>query len=382
MLTDGAAVSRLLYPELFALIGVIYGSGDGSSTFNLPDLRGRFILGKGFGTGLTDRVLAAKGGEEAHQLTVAELAIHTHVQNAHTHVQNAHQHNMYGNAAGNPGNWGLPWVEAAPNYCPTTSVTATNQNTTATNQNAGSNGAHNSMPPFLVITYVIKVSPTGGATAQAPIADSTQDGLMRQVSGVSTDFVDGTNACRDLTSAVAALLMPVGILLDFAGATAPAGFLMADGSAQDRVLFAGLFAVIGTTYGAGDGSTTFNLPDCRGRSAIGAGQGSGLTNRVLAAAGGEENHILTIAELASHTHVQNAHTHVQNAHKHDLLMNAQGSTAGGGTLGPVAGAGPWGGVTTVTATNQNATPTNQNTGSGAGHNTMPPFIALNKIIKT
>ena len=83
--------------------------------------------------------------------------------------------------------------------------------------------------------------------------------------------------------------LPVGaVILWVAGGTPPAGWLEADGSAISRTTYAELFALIGTTYGTGDGSTTFNLPDARGRTAIGAGQGSGLTNRALAAKGGEE----------------------------------------------------------------------------------------------
>src|SRR6185437_10587695 len=69
-----------------------------------------------------------------------------------------------------------------------------------------------------------------------------------------------------------------------------------------RSQFAALFAVIGTAFGAGDGSTTFNLPDLQGRVPVGAGAGSGLTNRVLAAKGGEENHTLSVAEMPSHGH--------------------------------------------------------------------------------
>src|SRR5207302_10745680 len=57
-------------------------------------------------------------------------------------------------------------------------------------------------------------------------------------------------------------------------------------------------------YGVGDGSTTFALPDFRGRVPVGAGQGTSLTNRVLGASGGEEAHVLTAAELASHTHAE------------------------------------------------------------------------------
>jgi microcystin-dependent protein len=64
-----------------------------------------------------------------------------------------------------------------------------------------------------------------------------------------------------------------GMIFPYAGATAPTGFLLCDGAAVSRTTYADLFALIGTTYGAGDGSTTFNVPDLRGRFAIGAGTG-------------------------------------------------------------------------------------------------------------
>ncbi len=82
----------------------------------------------------------------------------------------------------------------------------------------------------------------------------------------------------------------------------PSGFLACDGAAVSRATYADLFAVIGTTHGAGDGVTTFNLPDARGRSAVGTGQGSGLTNRALGATGGAESHTLTEAQMPMHGH--------------------------------------------------------------------------------
>jgi microcystin-dependent protein len=190
MLCDGSAISRSLYSALFAVIGTTYGAGDGSTTFALPDLRGRFLLGTGLGGGLTNRALAATGGEEAHQLTTAELASHAHIQNPHSHTFGYTGPVAY--AAGGGSIYTL--VLGGSN----TSTT----NTTATNQNTGGDGAHNTMPPFLVVTYIIKVSPSGGPTAQAPLADSTQDGLLRKVSGLATDFVDGTNNCQNLVTAI------------------------------------------------------------------------------------------------------------------------------------------------------------------------------------
>lgn len=70
---------------------------------------------------------------------------------------------------------------------------------------------------------------------------------------------------------------PVGSKLDHFGATAPTGFLACDGAAVSRATYAALFAVVSTTYGVGDGSTTFNLPDARGLVAVGAGAHGSMT---------------------------------------------------------------------------------------------------------
>jgi microcystin-dependent protein len=74
-----------------------------------------------------------------------------------------------------------------------------------------------------------------------------------------------------------------GTVLDFAGSAAPSGWMMCYGQAVSRTTYTALFAAIGTTYGAGDGATTFNLPDLRGRIAAGAdNMGGAAANRVQA----------------------------------------------------------------------------------------------------
>ena len=88
----------------------------------------------------------------------------------------------------------------------------------------------------------------------------------------------------------------------YAGTGLPTGWLRCDGTAVSRTTYAALFAAIGTTYGAGDGSTTFNLPDLNGRAPFGAGAGTGLTARTLGATGGEEVHLLTPLEMPKHSH--------------------------------------------------------------------------------
>lgn len=82
------------------------------------------------------------------------------------------------------------------------------------------------------------------------------------------------------------------------GAGTPAGWLPCDGSAVSRTTYSALFAAIGTTHGAGNGSTTFNVPDLRGRAPMGAGSGPGLTARTAGQQVGDEN-------LQQHAHVQN-----------------------------------------------------------------------------
>lgn len=106
--------------------------------------------------------------------------------------------------------------------------------------------------------------------------------------------------------------LPPGVMMDYAGTTAPSGWLMCYGQAVSRTTYAALFAVIGVAFGAGDGSTTFNLPDLRGRTRIGLdNMGGSSANRVTNAQAdvmggnaGAENHTLTITQIPAHTHSQ------------------------------------------------------------------------------
>lgn len=182
--------------------------------------------------------------------------------------------------------------------------------------------------------------------------------------------------------------VPAGTVLDFAGSSAPSGYLVCDGSVVSRTTYARLFDAIGTNWGAGDGVSTFKLPDLRGRTTIGVGTGSGLSARALADSGGAETHQLTSAEMPSHTHIQNAHTHTQNAHNHsgvtrryDTFARQSTSSALGANAELGLGDNTGSSTDNTTATNQNTTATNQNTGGDGAHNNMQPFASLNKIIK-
>lgn len=164
-------------------------------------------------------------------------------------------------------------------------------------------------------------------------------------------------------------LMPSGALLDFAGSTAPVGFLLCDGAAVSRTTYSDLFAALGVIYGAGNGTTTFNVPNFSGRTSVGVGTYtdpvSGSISRSIGQSIGAEKHVLTQAELATHTHIQNPHSHTYN------------STTGG------SGAGS-GGTINFSPTPQTGltTAVNNSTGNDVAHNNMQPSLVVLKIIKT
>ena len=147
---------------------------------------------------------------------------------------------------------------------------------------------------------------------------------------------------------------PTGTVTAFAGSAAPTGYVLCDGSAVNRTTQAALFAVIGTTYGVGDGSTTFNLPDLRGR--VVAGMGGSLLSGTDAVAdtGGASTHTLTENEMPSHSHGIGGYA---------LDMNLGTSSF---RLSPLA--------TSIGDTKE--------TGGDQAHNNVQPTIILNYIIKT
>lgn len=178
-----------------------------------------------------------------------------------------------------------------------------------------------------------------------------------------------------------AVSAPSGTINTFAGTTTPSGWLLCYGQAISRATYADLYAAIGTTYGTGDGSTTFNIPDLRGRvpaglDNMGGSAASRLTSTVLSASntlgatGGTQTHTMSTSEMPSHTHVQNSHGHLSRINTAYVYSASNGTQ----TFGVDGYADKSGGVADATATNQY-------TGGGAAHLNTQPTIVLNYIIK-
>lgn len=114
--------------------------------------------------------------------------------------------------------------------------------------------------------------------------------------------------------------IPTGCMMDYPDMVPPSGWLNCDGSAKARATYPNLFSLLGTKFGAGDGFSTFNLPDFRGKVSVGAGSGPGLTNRLIGDSGGIESVTLTLAQMPLHGHsaTASAHNHVawQDVHNH------------------------------------------------------------------
>lgn len=212
----------------------------------------------------------------------------------------------------------------------------------------------------------------------------------KSVSGNSELFFKDSNGAVNqiTTNGQIASSVPSGAIFYTAAPSAPAGYLEADGSAVSRTANAALFAAIGTTYGAGDGSTTFNLPQCKGHFIAGYDPGNstglltgayagGLSAAALGDTGGQQGHTLTAAEIPSIT--SNGITVAQN------VTSTGGATVtgvGGGSGGLDAANNGGGSSYSVTGTvpAQAISVTSNNTG-GAAHNVVPPAIVENCIIK-
>jgi len=223
---------------------------------------------------------------------------------------------------------------------------------------------------------------SGTTTMTGALSGSTAT-FSGAISSVSPSFTGtptaptasaGTNTTQIATTAfVTQNAVLTGALLMWPTASAPTGYLLCNGSAVSRTTYSALYAVIGTTFGSGDGSSTFNLPNYVDRMPIGVG----TIATGVGSFGGSATTTLSISNLPAHNHGVNdpGHYHTPNLanggggfgnDSANWVSNSQGNTS---YNGPALNAA-YTGITT------------QNTGSGASIQTISPYLGINFIIKT
>lgn len=149
--------------------------------------------------------------------------------------------------------------------------------------------------------------------------------------------------------------LPVGTIIPYASETLPEGYMICDGRALSRSEYSKLFQAIGTFFGAGDGSTTFNIPNLKGKVPVGL-NGNDTAFDTLGETGGEKTHTLTVQEMPEHSHSLNTGaTAMVNGGNNDMAQTSGSRTYDYLRVG--------------------------NTGGGQAHNNLQPYITLYYIIK-
>jgi len=216
----------------------------------------------------------------------------------------------------------------------------------------------------------------GGTTALTGALTATTATFSGAISSVSPAFTgsptaptaaQGTNSTQIATTAfVQANSAPTGGLIMWGTGTAPTGWLLCTGTAVSRATYSALFSVIGTTFGSGDGSTTFNLPNYTNRMPYGT---------TLAATGGSAD-----AVVVSHTHTATS-TVSDPTHNHSSTNN--GAYNGGGAGNAMGAGGNTPGIATTSASTGITVATTNSTEGVSGTNAnLPPYLGINFIIKT
>jgi len=368
-LCDGSAISRSTYAALYDIVGTTHGSGNGSSTFNIPDLRDRFVVGASNSTGDTTYpgVSPSATGGSADAI----LKSHTHNLQNHVHGVNLttdnpgdhnHSYNQpnfttyaFTGGSGSQRSQGTSGASTGGAGGHTHTVSGnTGASVPNTTDTLGEDATNKNLPPYYALAYIIQYA-QGGTTAkgqkgevgatgsggaggdkgqkgevgdkgaassvQGPTGDKGQKGEVGATGGTGgtgstgtkgqkgeigaggssgSDGSDGDKGQKGDPSTTAGDKgqkgevgstgstgdkgaagggAPVGQIVSWSGSAGslPTGYFLCDGSAVSRTTYAALYAIVGTTHGAGNGSSTFNLPDLRDRFVVGASNSTGDT---------------------------------------------------------------------------------------------------------
>lgn len=186
-------------------------------------------------------------------------------------------------------------------------------------------------------------------------------GVQVSTNGIFDGAITGEKLDPDLLARIpttdVATVVPSGVIMGYAGPTAPTGWLICDGTAVSRTTYSNLFGIIGTTYGVGDGSSTFNLPNSQNKVLLGVS-----TTKTRGSQGGEETHVLASGEGPDYGGTKGA----------DVIT----STGNVYVFGSNPGTGTPGAPVPVTI-GLNST----KVAGGTAHNNLQPYLAVFQIIK-
>ena len=220
------------------------------------------------------------------------------------------------------------------------------------------------LQPYIVQKYIIKAKP-GNSTSLASVTVGETTTLEPGADATVTNVGTAKDLILDFGIPQGEMgspgeTEPIGTIKMYGGTTAPDGYMFANGQAISRTTYSDLFAIYGTTFGAGDGSTTFNLPNLNGRTPVGLNAKDSDFN-TIGKTGGEKAHTLTANELAAHRHGFQGGSAL-------FTQPDQGVKGlGSGNL--------WiEGVGAIPTTSTDG-------GANQPHNNMQPYMVLNYIIK-
>ena len=148
------------------------------------------------------------------------------------------------------------------------------------------------------------------------------------ISGTNIKTIGGNSILGSGNIDISGDTLPIGSIIPYGSSTTPSNWLKCDGSAVSRTTYSELFSVIGTLYGSGDGSTTFNLPNLKGKVTI--GQDTIDTDfNTIGKTGGEKEHTLTIDEMPAHNHNLNGYTDMVSNTGNEYYKTVKGSNSYG-----------------------------------------------------
>ena len=337
LLCNGTAINRTTYSGLFSVVGTTFGVGDGSTTFNLPDFQDSFPIG--VKTATYD--LGDTGGSSTVVLSTGNLPAHTHTLT----TDGAHTHTLECYTAGSGGSRIL--VYASKRTLGTVGESAVNDHTHGgATGNTGGNppDSVDILPAYIALNFLI----LHGITADVAQYD---------------DFLESQlNYARDESG------LP-GIITLFGDASLPSGWLLCDGSAISRTTYVDLFTIIGTTFGVGDGSTTFNLPDLSDRFTV------GVSGSYVLGATDAGSKTLVSGNIPQHNHTVGA----DGYHQH--RFPATDGVGGADTRMDNVTVSNTGETENLTSADGAHTHTAGSTGSGTAFTPLPKYLAMAYMIK-